>query len=102
MKTLETVVTHSMKTLNRLNHFAALDDSHLFYSDQGIPFLPRKFSKCTFYVYFSGTFILLLQTNTHHSPIVSQSLLFDREIGLLVEQLFDILNRCEGRDLVGP
>lgn len=40
--------------------------------------------------------------NTHHSPIVGQSLLSDREVCLLEEQLFDILNRCNGRNLVGP
>lgn len=38
---------------------------------------------------------------TYHFPIVSQPLLFDGQVCLLVEQLFDILYRCEGRDLVG-
>lgn len=40
--------------------------------------------------------------NAHHSPIVSQSLLFDWEVCLLVQQLLDILNRCKWRDPVGP
>lgn len=45
---------------------------------------------------------MLQGKKTYQSPIVGQSLLFDRQVCFLVQQLFDIFHRCEGRDLVGP
>lgn len=39
---------------------------------------------------------------THPSAIVRQSLLLHRQMCLLIEQLLDTVNRCEGRHLVGP
>lgn len=39
---------------------------------------------------------------THLSAIVRQPLLPDGQLGLLVEQLLDTLNRREGRQAVGP
>lgn len=39
---------------------------------------------------------------THPSAIVRQSLLLHGQMCLLIEQLLDTMNRCEGRHLVGP
>ena len=44
--------------------------------------------------------IILLYT--YHSPIVSQMLLSNREVCLLIDELLDVSDSCGVRKLVGP
>ena len=57
-----------------------------------------QFGKYKWYVYYA----VMAEGETYHSPIVSQLLLCDGQVCLLVQQLFDFLHTCAGRHLVAP
>lgn len=53
-------------------------------------------------VFFFCTRCELIGSAAHHFPTVSELLLCDGQVRLLVQHLFDILNGCEGGDPERP